>query len=107
MKVATNIIKGSLVSIVMFTAVGLWLLGMMTSPITSPQNRQQRLFVDNYIQNNAPDLEKVRLLAEIYWQRYPDVGSDAHFGRHGIMGIYGARAHYDQHGKIEGRRWGY
>lgn len=106
MKRSTTILQGALIGSVMITAVSLWLLGLLTSPNTSPQTRQQRLFVEHYIQNNAPDLKEIRLMAEIYWKRYPDIGRDAHFGRNGIMGIYGARAHYDQHGKIEGRKWG-
>lgn len=106
MKLLIKNTKAILVSAVMIIAASLWLLGFVTSPSTSPRTRQERLYVDHYIQNNAPDLKEIRLQAERYWKRYPDVGADIHFGRNGIMGIYGARAHYDQHGKIEGRKWG-
>ncbi|WP_163338276.1 DUF1302 domain-containing protein [Desulfopila sp. IMCC35008] len=106
MKLVITNWKVILVTGVMVMAATLWLLGLLTSPGTSPQTRQQRLYLNHYIQNNAPDLKETRLLAEVYWKRYPDVGSDAHFGRNGIMGIHGALAHYNQHGKIEERRWG-
>jgi hypothetical protein len=106
MKSPSTLMRGALVSTVMLIAVSLWLLGLLTSPNTSPKTRQQRQFLEHYIQDNAPNLKETRRLAEIYWRRYPDVSSDTHFGRSGIMGIYGARAHYDQHGKIEGRKWG-
>ena len=45
------------------------------------------------------------LLAERYWQRYPDVAGDRYFGRDGEAGPQGARAHYDKHGRVEGRIW--
>lgn len=45
-------------------------------------------------------------LAEAYYLRYPDIASDTFFGRSGPMGIYGAREHYRQYGRSEGRIFG-
>lgn len=99
-------LKAVMVTGIMTVSCILWILGWNTSPFTSPSTKTERRYVESYIQSNSPDLEKVRALAELYWKRYPDVGRDSHYGRNGIMGIYGARTHYDQHGKREGRKWG-
>ena len=53
----------------------------------------------------APDGQE-RVLAEAYWQRYPDIAAHPYFGTHGQLGIPGAREHYQQHGRREGRLWG-
>ena len=44
--------------------------------------------------------------ANVYWQRYPDIADDAYYGRSGPLGILGARQHYGDHGRREGRQWG-
>lgn len=99
-------LKAVVVTGIMTTSCVLWIFGLFTSPLTSPSTKAERRYVETYIQSHSPDLDKVRVLAELYWKRYPDVGQDHHYGRNGIMGIYGARNHYDQHGKVEGREWG-
>src|SRR5258708_3227027 len=58
------------------------------------------------IRERAGDLSTERELAEAYWSRYPDVAGDAYFGRDGRLGIFGAREHYDRHGRREKRVWG-
>lgn len=45
-------------------------------------------------------------LARAYWERYPDVRASALYGEKGRLGILGAREHYMQHGRREGRIWG-
>jgi hypothetical protein len=51
------------------------------------------------------NLEKERLLAAKYWARYPGVGVHSYFGKKGRLKIFGARAHFDRHGKGEGNVW--
>lgn len=46
-----------------------------------------------------------RALAEIYWSKHQDVMTSQRYGKAGRMGIYGARAHYLQYGRSEGRLW--
>jgi hypothetical protein len=45
-------------------------------------------------------------LAHAYWARYPDVRASALYGENGRLGILGAREHFMQHGRREGRVWG-
>ena len=84
----------------------LWTQGFLQSPMIRPELAEQRTFTEKYLQDNAPDLQAERSLAEAYWTRYRDVKVDRHFGINGPSGIFGARAHYEQHGKREGRVFG-
>ena len=63
-------------------------------------------YADHVIRTEKPADDLERRLAEIYWNRYPDVAQNAYFGRHGNLGIHGAREHYNRHGRHEGRIWG-
>ncbi len=45
-------------------------------------------------------------LARAYWTRYPDVAASPLYGEKGGMGVLGAREHYMNHGRREGRIWG-
>lgn len=45
-------------------------------------------------------------LARAYWARYPDVRSSPLYGEGGSLGVLGAREHFMQHGRREGRVWG-
>jgi hypothetical protein len=58
------------------------------------------------IKDGGRDDAAERRLAERYWQRYPDIAANGHFGRQGSFGIHGAREHYQRHGRHEGRLWG-
>lgn len=51
------------------------------------------------------DLEKERTLAAKYWALYPGVRKDAYFGVKGRLKIFGARGHFDRHGRDEGNIW--
>lgn len=81
----------------------IWALGFFHSPLMRPEIEAERLFVNRYMEDNAPHLLAEKALAEAYWHRYLDVRNDAYFGKDGPMGIYGAREHYKQHGRREGR----
>lgn len=52
------------------------------------------------------DDSQLRRAAEAYWDRYPDIKEHHYFGVHGPLGIDGAREHYRQHGRHEGRIYG-
>lgn len=91
---------------VVAASIFMWLQGFIQSPMVRPEIAEQRKFTEKYLQENAPDLQAERNLAEAYWTRYRDVKEDSHFGSDGPTGIFGARAHYNQHGKREGRVFG-
>ncbi len=44
-------------------------------------------------------------LTQLYWDVYPDVAKNDHYGRNGKLGAAGARRHYQAHGRTEGRGW--
>ncbi len=72
--------------------------------------QQQRAAWDAKIVNELkaryPNEERERMLAEIYWSRYPDVRADPYFGKGGRLGNYGAREHYRRHGDdVTVRMW--
>ena len=46
------------------------------------------------------------VLAEAYWDRYPDVAKTVIWGRTSSLGLMGPRDHYRYVGKYEGRVWG-
>lgn len=81
----------------------IWLIGFLQSPLFRPEIHQERLLAEKYSKEQAPDYLAEKSLAEAYWQRYPDVIDHFYYGKQGPMGIYGAREHYQQHGKREGR----
>ena len=50
------------------------------------------------------DAEKV--LAETYWQRYPDIAASTVWGRGSTLSFRGPRDHYRYVGKYQNRIWG-
>lgn len=88
---------------VLATSLALWLHGLMSSPLIHPQMREERRYIQHFLQENRPDLDVERALAQAYWQRYADIRSDEFYGEQGPNGLFGARLHYEQHGRVEGR----
>lgn len=52
------------------------------------------------------DKESESELAEIYWNRYPDIRRSRAWGEHSALGIFGPRDHYTYIGRFEKRVWG-
>jgi hypothetical protein len=88
---------------VLATCLALWLHGLMTSPLVKPHVHEERRFIEHFLQGNRPDLQAEGSLARAYWQRYADIRVDAFYGEQGPNGLFGARLHYEQHGRGEGR----
>ncbi len=86
-------------------ALAIYLWGAFTSPVFDQQRYRERAFVREQLAQAELRSEREAALAEAYWLRYPDVAADPTYGR-GSIGIEGARAHYRNHGKAEGRAWG-
>lgn len=80
-----------------------WLYGFALSPLFEPEQFKQQQYLHTFLRDNAPDLTAERVVAEAYWRRYPDIGSNDYFGKNGPMGIHGARRHFEQFGSNEGR----
>lgn len=96
-----------LAAVVMASALGIYVHGAFHSELLDPHMARQKAFLRNYLRNQPPDLdvERERALADAYWSTYPSVGNDPYYGRIGQMGIHGARAHYERHGKRSGWVW--
>lgn len=76
--------------------------GLLYENIWLPHRAEQELAELNEM---YPDIAMEKNLAEAYWSQYPDAAADFYFGRRGLMGVYGARAHFRTHGESEGRIW--
>lgn len=87
-------------------ALGVYGAGALESPLLDPERRAQALLLAQHAGSGRRDEVQERALAEAYWSRYPDVANDRFFGRQGLSGVWGAREHYDRHGRREGRLWG-
>jgi len=95
-----------LAAVVLVISIVVWTAGLLNLAPLDPQVRREKRDLSRFIQDNAPDLAQQRMLARAYWKRYEDIRTDDHFGEDGPAGIFGARNHYRQHGKREGRIYG-
>jgi hypothetical protein len=96
-------LRYALIALVLTTSLVLWTAGFMQSPVLHPTLVEQHHFIDRFIKENGPDYQKESVLAKAYWKRYPDVRQDSYYGAAGPLGIFGAREHFQQHGKREKR----
>ena len=99
-------LKAGITLAVMVCSVLLWFQGLSNAPFTPARQAALKKHMQQQAVKKDPAMEEERRLANGYWQRYPDVAAHEYFGRNGLMGIGGARAHYTQYGKAEGRHWG-
>ena len=91
----------------MILALGVFYLGLERSPLLDSRGAgDQAEFRRRMAERPDIDLADEQRLARAYWARNPDVAADAYFGEHGRLGIFGARTHYERHGRGEGRAWG-
>lgn len=81
----------------------LYFLGAIHSPLLDPLLQSEKTYLQKYVDNNDQDYREEKLLAKSYWLRYHDVKTNNYWGQNGPMGIWGARDHFVQHGKREGR----
>lgn len=80
--------------------------GLYHAPALTTDGRQRQAWLEATVRAGAADPTQEADLAEAYWTRYPDVAADALYGRSGTLKVLGAREHYRQHGRREGRLWG-
>lgn len=88
-----------------FLSLGVYAYGAFTSTLFDQRLAGEHAFLVTASQMPDMDAAEMRRQAEAYWGRYRDVANDAHFGRNGELGLYGARTHYLRHGRYEGRTW--
>jgi len=95
--------SAAIVASAIIFAVTVYYLELVHSPLYFPEIRKESDFINSFVNENSPDIQKERSLAKAYWLRYHDVRQDRHWGEKGPMGVWGPRDHYLLHGKREGR----
>lgn len=81
-------------------------IGLVRSPVIDHALNQERIVLNKHARSGLIDVEREARFAQTYWELNPDVAAHFYFGRAGALGIFGAREHYDRHGRREGRPWG-
>lgn len=81
-------------------------VGLVHSPVIDDVLAQERVVLNKHARSDQVDVIRETLFAQAYWARNPDVAASSFFGVNGALGIFGAREHYDRHGRLEGRKWG-
>ena len=81
-------------------------VGIVRSPVIDDVLAQERVVINKHARRGQVDVVRERAQAQSYWKRNRDVAQDRFFGIDGALGTFGAREHYDRHGRLEGRRWG-
>lgn len=87
-------------------ALAIYAAGALRSPLLDHEEAARRSLVATLSLQDTTDMVRETVLARAYWDRNPDVREHAFFGDDGPLGAFGAREHYDRHGRLEGRRWG-
>jgi len=87
-------------------SLAVFAVGVFHSPVIDDVLAQERVVLNKHARGDTVDVIRETLFAEAYWARNPDVAADPFFGANGALGTFGAREHYDRHGRLEGRIWG-
>lgn len=98
--------RNAIGAVVFLAALAGFGAGFAHSPIIDDVLAQERVVINKHARRGHVDVVREQALAQAYWQRNPDVAQDGFFGTDGALGTFGAREHYDRHGRLEGRRWG-
>ncbi len=86
-------------------SLGTYAYGAFTSTLFDGGLADKRAFLVTASRAPEGHPAEIRRQAEAYWDLYPGVARDEYFGRDGKFGVYGARYHYQAHGRYEGRTW--
>lgn len=100
------VLRAVIAGLAILIATACWIYGYINSPAGNTDLGREKIFLTNYLQQNTPDLQLEKEMAEAYWLRYPDVRDNSYWGPKGPLGIWGARDHYLQHGYRENRVFG-
>lgn len=102
----TSSIRPWVTALTLCLSIVAWGYGMFQSQIWDPQVREEKRYLASFLRDSSADRSLEQQLAKAYWLRYEDIRSDSFFGENGPGGIYGAREHYQLHGRHEGRIFG-
>lgn len=92
--------------LVFAVSLAVFTVGIVHSPVIDDVLAQERVVLNKHARSDQIDVIRENLFAQAYWERNPDVAANSFFGVNGALGSFGAREHYDRHGRLEGRRWG-
>jgi hypothetical protein len=95
--------RGAIAIAVLFLSIAVWLWGLLNSDIAGDERGSAPTRQATRQPTESVDDVQRRRAAESYWERYPEIREHHYFGEHGPLGIDGARQHYLQHGRHEGR----
>lgn len=101
----SNNLTQSMAGGVFVICLGVFAIGIVHSPVIDDVLAQERIVLNKHARGDLIDVVREREFAETYWDLNPDVAAHPYFGSAGALGIFGAREHYDRHGRREGRRW--
>lgn len=93
--------------LVFAVSLAVFAVGIVHSPVIDDVLAQERVVLNKHARSDQVDLIRETRFAQAYWARNLDVASDSFFGAKGALGTFGAREHYDRHGRLEGRFWGF
>ena len=99
-------LRGITAFTIVATAIAIYVLGFIQEPRLRGGDAEERAFARQVIKSQTRDMSEEKALADAYWRRYSDVAANPVVGRNGALGVYGAREHYNRHGKRENRIWG-
>lgn len=91
--------------LVFVASIVLYAILAMHSPLAVVDRHREAVVATEFARLSSAGQACERRLAALYWQANPDVSESAYFGRTGRLGMFGAREHFDRHGRREGRPW--
>ncbi len=92
-----------IIAVIILLSIFLWVHGLQTSQILDAELQAQKLKAAVQLRDTAADRTGELPLARAYWLRYEDIKHHPLYGENGPLGISGAREHFRQHGRHEGR----
>ncbi len=95
-----------IITVIILLSILLWVHGLQTSQILDAERQAQKLKAAVQLRDAAADRTDELQLARAYWLRYGDIRLHPLYGENGPLGISGARTHFRQHGRHEGRIYG-
>ncbi|MEP4379725.1 MAG: hypothetical protein ABJ215_00825 [Alphaproteobacteria bacterium] len=100
-------IRWQLAGLTLFAAaLAVFAVGLAGSALVDARQAEQQTIINNYARAGSIDQVREKVLAEAYWRRNPDVAADDVYGAASTLGVFGAREHFNRHGRVEGRKWG-
>lgn len=84
----------------------MFVLGIQSSPLMDTEEAKHQLVLRAHARIANIDVGRELNFANSYWDRNQDIRNHQTYGEFGSLGPLGARQHYDDYGREDGRRWG-